>query len=80
MSNRTYNFELPYEISSFYVTFGINKLKSEGTFDKLPAVLQAKLQHASENWEAVLVTKTELDSIDDDVWKILAAELGLDWS
>jgi hypothetical protein len=80
MSKRKYHFQLPYEIGSFYVGFGISQLKHEGLFQKLPKGLQSRFQQAADNWSSLVVTKADCDSIDDHTWAAIATKLGLEWS
>lgn len=80
MTKRIYNFELPYEIPSLYVHFGLQRFKNEGLFDRMPLHLRTKIETAAAAWEPFVITKETCDSIDDDIWKKIAAELNLDWS
>jgi len=77
---RKYKFQLPYEVNSFYVGFGIGQLKAEGLFDKLPKDLQDRFNEAADAWQSVTITKDECDEIDDDTWTKLADKLDLAWS
>lgn len=77
---RIYHFELPYTVSAMYVHFGLNKLKDEGLFDRLPKDLQVQFEAAAAAWEPVVIIKEECDEIDENTWEIIAAELGLAWS
>ena len=76
---RQYNFPLPYEIHTFYVSTGIDRLKELGLFDKLPEPLQQRFQYASEHWLPVVMTKEDCDSIDLITWGAIAHIIGLDW-
>lgn len=80
MSNRIYQFDLPYTISSIQVEFGIGQLKADGIFQGLPPVLQQVLQQAADNWHSVTVTGSDLDMISDPIWEQLASRLGLSYS
>jgi hypothetical protein len=74
---RTYNFELPYEISSFMISMGLSTLKSDGIYDALPADLQAKADAAYNNSTALVITQADCDEIDDETWGKLSSVLGL---
>lgn len=80
MTHRTYKFELPYEIGSFTVGFGIGQLKAEGLFAKLPVDLQTRFDKAAETWQSVVITKQDCDEIDNDTWTKIADKLSLEWS
>ena len=77
---RNYHFPLPYEIPASYIKMGLNRFKKDGTFQRLPPYLQAKLQKAYDNWWGLRVHKRDLDAIDDVTWTHLAAKLKLKWS
>lgn len=78
--SRNYEFELPYEVSSFVVGFGLGQLKAELIFEKLPADLQARFQHAADNWQSVTITRADCDEIDNETWAKIAEKLSLSWS
>ena len=75
MAKRIYNFTLPYEISSLYVHFGLQRLQSEGLFDKLPLDLRAKIETSAAVWEPVVISKEMCDAIDDDTWEKICKHL-----
>lgn len=80
MTNRTYNFDLPYTIDKGSVYWGYKKLYWDGMLAKLPADLQQRFTDAYNNSAEVVVTADELNEIDDDTWAQLASMLGVTYS
>lgn len=76
---RKYNFELPYKISYFYVVMGLQGLKDEGIFERLPIHVRNGIEDAYNSWSGVVVTKEDCDSIDEETWEIIANRLNLSW-
>ena len=68
MTNRSYPFELPYHLGSFYLGMGISQLQEDGLWDRLPDAFRSKLSAAYETWDGVDITREDCDSIPDDVW------------
>jgi hypothetical protein len=76
---RVYDLDLPLRIPCFGVGFVISKFKQIGVWSKLPPALRAKAKDASGTWSGVKLTQTDLDSVSDDVWEIIAMELSVRW-
>lgn len=76
---RVYDFQLPYEIGSFYLSMGMYQLKEEGILDRLPEDLQDRVNEAVETGSGIVVEKEDLDKIDEDTWTRLAQKLNLSW-
>lgn len=74
---RVYHFKLPYTIQAVYLHYGIGQLKKEGAWAKLPKKLQTSWERAEASWHSVIVTKEDIDSIDDATWKSIANKLNL---
>lgn len=80
LTTRVYNFTLPYKISGVEIHFGLSQLKESGIFDRLPHSIRTMIEHASDNYEDISITKEMCDSVDDDTWQLLAQKLNLDWN
>jgi hypothetical protein len=76
---RVYSIELPHRIPGFGVGFAISKFKRIGVWDKLPPALQEKTKAAKGSWTGLKLTQEDLDSIPDDAWQTIAAELSVGW-
>jgi hypothetical protein len=76
---RTYHFELPYKIDTIYLHYGLQMLRKEGVFQKLPKDLQEKWIKAKDAWHPLKVTKADLDRIDNNTWARIANKLKLKW-
>ncbi len=74
---RKYNFELPYTVSYFYVALGLQQLKDEGIFHKLPKDIQTRFEECG--WGGATITKADCDRIDHATWSKIATKLDLDW-
>jgi hypothetical protein len=66
-------------IPGFGVGFAISKFKQIGIWSKLPPALRAKAKDARGTWSGLKLTQKDLDSVSDDVWEIIAAELSVRW-
>jgi hypothetical protein len=77
---RSYAFELPYRIPVLGVGFAISKLKEIGVWEQLPRSLRVKIKSARESWSSLKVTKSDLDTIPDEVWHVIAVEFELEWT
>lgn len=80
MTHRKYEFELPYEVSSFYVWAGYGRLKDQGILARLPKKLRDRIGTAYTNGDAIKITREDCDSIDDETWAKLASMLDLRYS
>ena len=76
---REYLFPLPYKIQAVYLHYGIQQLKNEGVFHRLPEELQHKWTRAALAWHDVRVTAADLDKINDECWTRIADKLNLQW-
>jgi hypothetical protein len=77
---RLYEVELPYRVPCFGVGIAISKFKQIGVWHKLPHDLKQKAKEAKGSWSGLKITQKDLDSIPDDAWETIAAELGVGWS
>ena len=76
---RLYDVELPYRVPGFGVGVAISKFKQIGVWDKFPHALKDKAKAAKGSWTGLKITQKDLDSIPDDAWETIAAELGVGW-
>lgn len=75
---RIYRFELPLNISAFYVKFGYGTIVSEGYYAKLNYEVAKKLNAAYQGGTDLSLTKEDLDSLPDDWIRFCAEKLGRD--
>jgi hypothetical protein len=68
MSSRHYNFEVPVHISGFYAGFVPGKLQEAKLWDPLPNSVKWTMYNAAESHSELVLTKADLDSIDDHTW------------
>lgn len=66
---RKYDFKLPVHLTGFQCTFAPGVLKSKGLWEKMPKKLCDKITKAG--WSGLDLNKNDLDSIPDDVWKVI---------
>jgi hypothetical protein len=78
-ARRIYNFPLPARAPGFVLGMAIKRAKSLGLWDKLPDPLRRKISKAKGTWSGCALTRDDLDSISDDLWEKMAAEMRLDW-
>jgi len=63
---RKYKFPLPITIGSFKANFVPGILKENNLWDHIPKDIQNKFM--THGWNDVVITKEELDEIDDQTW------------
>lgn len=78
-TSRAYSFELPHKIPVLGVGFAMSKLKEIGVWEGLPRTLRVKIKSARESWSCLKITKSDLDTIPDEVWQRIASEFNLKW-
>jgi hypothetical protein len=78
MSHREYHFELPLNVPAWggFRRQLIDKIVSAGLWDELPVALIIRLSEAEKNGTGITITKADLDSIPDAVWKRVEAAIG----
>jgi hypothetical protein len=76
---RLYDVELPYHVPGLGVGIAISKFKQIGVWDKFPPFLKDKAKAAKGSWSGLKITQKDLDSIPDDAWERIAAELRVGW-
>jgi len=70
--SREYNFKFPVVLSGFIVSFIPGQLVEKGLWDRLPHNLLHKINDAAESWNNLVLTKEDLDEIDDATWLQIA--------
>ena len=70
---RRYDFDVPVVIGNFKAAFVPGYLKNDGLWDHIPKHIQDKFLNMG--WSDVTITKEDLDSIDDQTWKKIKAEI-----
>jgi hypothetical protein len=76
-TRRSYSFTLPYHIPVFGVGFAISRLKKLGAWERLPRPLKLRIKGARNSWSGLKITRKDLDSIPDEVWTVIAADIDL---
>jgi hypothetical protein len=76
-TRRTYAFDLPYYIPVFGIGFAIGRLKKLGAWERLPRPLKVRIKGARSSWSGLKITRKDLDSIPDEVWTVIAADIDL---
>jgi hypothetical protein len=76
---RIYHFGTPFHVPGMLVGMAVARAKQLGVWEKAPRGLRQKVKAAMSSWSGVAITETDLDSIPDDDWKIIAARLNLKW-
>lgn len=79
MTQRKYNFELPYKILGVYLGYGRKQLQFGGMWKKLPENLRRRWERAEELEHDFRVSQRDLDSIDDETWAYIARKLDLSY-
>lgn len=79
MTQRVYDIELPYYVSSFFIGMAISKLEDAGDWDGLPVELKSRFKNAQASWKGIELSQDDLDSISDDLWADIAVHLGVTW-
>lgn len=78
MASRRYTIQIPYTTSAkdgLAISMGLNLPEVHSALPRLKPEIVAKLQRCS-FWHSETFTKTELDSVPDDLWNKLAPHLG----
>jgi hypothetical protein len=75
---RDYPFELPLHVPGWggFRRRLIDKIVKAGLWDVLPVALIIRLSEAEKNGTGIEITKADLDSIPDSVWKRVEAAIG----
>jgi hypothetical protein len=78
-TGRIYGFDLPVKVPFLAIGLVVSKFKQIGVWDKMPAPIKQKTKKAKASWSGVTITKTDLDSLPEEVWLTMARELRLEW-
>jgi len=73
MSKRSYEFDIPVHINGFYAGFVPSKLAEANLWNPLPNSVQDKMNDAATHGTELVLTKEDLDSIDDHTWSGILA-------
>jgi hypothetical protein len=81
MRPRTYNFDLPVQLSGLELEAIVDNVKAAGKWDEVSAHLQQALTDGAGLFgPGAMVTSAELDDLPDDLWVPIADQLNLSWT
>lgn len=72
--SREYLFPLPYNVGTGAMLYLQAQLIHYGAYDRIPADLRARIEAGD-----TVVTKEDLDRIDEALWGWIAMQAGLQW-